>query len=360
MGANEKLMPYAIPPISQLAERMRGHFEAELPGSNPRIWPNNLFVSAKVFAAALFDGHQAIRYALDQAFVTTATGEFLERHGAEIAINRLSATYAAGKVTLIGTQGTVIPIIAQFTRVDGVVYQSTVSPQTIGSGGTIDIEVQAIETGAAGNGQAGTTLGLGTTIAGITSVVIHTDGIGGGADVENDFSLRERILFRMQNRPHGGSPPEYIDWSREVAGVTRVWVERAYNGPGTVGIFFMMDDAYGDGIPQAIDVQALTVYLGTQAPAPAALTVYAAIAVPMNVTVANLLPNTMEVQNAVETELADMIRRRAAPGVNFKYSWLWEAVSNATGEDSHTVQTPSANVAVSPTEIATLGTVAFV
>lgn len=353
-------MPYQVPPLSQLSERVRGHFEAELPGSNPRIWPNNLFVSAKVFAAAMFDGHQAIRYALDQAFVSTATGEFLERHGAEIAINRLAATYASGKVTLAGPQSTVIPANAQFTRADGVVYVSTVSAQTIGASATIDVEVQAVETGATGNGIAGTVLGLGTTIVGITSVVIHTDGIGGGADVENDFSLRERILFRMQNRPHGGSPPEYIDWSRELPGVTRVWVERAYNGPGTVGVFFMMDDAYGDGIPQAIDVQALTVYLGTQAPAPAALTVYAPVAVPMNITISNLLPSTVEVQNSVEVELADMIRRRASPGVDFRWSWIWEAVSNATGEDSHTVQAPAANVAVAPTEIATLGTVTFV
>ncbi|MEP0518576.1 MAG: baseplate J/gp47 family protein [Hyphomicrobiales bacterium] len=353
-------MPYDTPPISQISERIRGHFEAELPGSNPRIWPNNLFVSAKVFAAAMFDGYQAIRYALDQAFVTSATGEFLERHGAEIAINRLAATYSTGKVTIDGPQGTIIPAAAQFTRADGVIYESTLTTQTIGSSGSIDIDVQAVEAGANGNGIASTALGLGTTINGITSVVVHIDGIGGGADVENDFSLRERILFRMQNRPHGGSPPEYIDWSRELAGVTRVWVERAYNGPGTVGIFFMMDDAYADGIPQQIDVQALTSYLGTQAPAPAALTVYAPIAVPMNVTISNLLPSTMDVQNAVEVELADMIRRRASPGVDFKWSWIWEAVSNAVGEDSHTVQVPSSNVAVAPTEIATLGTVTFV
>jgi len=52
--------------------------------------------------------------------------------------------------------------------------------------------------------------------------------------------------------PQGGSTSDYEDWALEVAGVTRAWITGNGMGPGTVVVYFMMDDteAAFNGFPQ--------------------------------------------------------------------------------------------------------------
>ena len=56
-----------------------------------------------------------------------------------------------------------------------------------------------------------------------------------------------------------------------------------------------------------------------------------------------------------------MFKRRLSPGSTLRLSWLYEAISLASGEDFHSIVTPAANVQPSSeSSILTLGTITYV
>jgi uncharacterized phage protein gp47/JayE len=245
--------------------------------------------------------------------------------------------------------------------------------------------VVAATDGAAGNTADGTTLaiisGVTTTSTTAPTCAVDGNGIALGADVEDIESYRARILFRKRNPPHGGSAADYVFWAGQVSGRVvfldrpTVYVERLWQGPGTVRVFPLMYDLYSDGIPLAGDVVRVQDHIETVRPAGAKVTVAAPVAVPVNITISGLEPNTTDVQDAVTAELRDtFIRLSRVAGIDsnfgsmpylayptsFSLSWIWQAVANATGEQRHKIISPAADIALFPGQMATLGTVSFI
>lgn len=88
------------------------------------------------------------------------------------------------------------------------------------------VSVESIDTGSSVNQDAGATLTLITPIAGVNdNAFIQIDGLQGGADDEDDVSLRDRFLFRVKNPVSLFNNNAIINKAREVTGVTRVWVQ---------------------------------------------------------------------------------------------------------------------------------------
>jgi uncharacterized phage protein gp47/JayE len=100
------------------------------------------------------------------------------------------------------------------------------------------------------------------------------------------------------------------------------------------------------------------------APANANIVVKAPTALPVNVGLLTLDPDSSRIREAVNTELAAMFRRKAQPGDSdgpfiFYKSWIDEAISMAAGEGSHSIYTPATDVSCGDNIIATLGTVTY-
>jgi uncharacterized phage protein gp47/JayE len=259
--------------------------------------------------------------------------------------------------------GVTIPQGARVLRSDGAAF--TVVNEAIASSAATPVILKAAVEGRLGNTLPVTTLNLETPILNVGAFTVGDGGVSGGTDVESDSSLRSRILNRLRNPPHGGSPAEYVGWARELPGVTRVFVKRATPGAGSVTILFMMDDSYVSGIPAASDVAALDDYLDTVAPAMANIIVQAPTPKPINVTISSVSIDTQAVRDAILTELRAMFRRRAQPGTTatpfiFSKSWIDEAISIASGEVSHTITAPTGDTACNNNELAVPGTVTFV
>lgn len=361
-------MAWQPPAIDTISKRVRARFRAEMPGTEPAIWPNNLYIVTKVFAAILQGQYQELATLRRQRHAHMAEGEGLDEAGLDFGITRAAATFAAGMIRVTSTPGTDIPDASQFVRADGVVF-ATDDPVTTAAA-VSDVPAHAVEAGVTGNTSSGAALPPLMPIPGVTAAEAGPLGIGGGVDLENDASLRARILDRKRNPPLGGSPSEYITWTREYPGVSRVWVLRATPGPGQVTIVFMMDGSYADGIPLAGDVTAVQAIINSRAPSDAEALVKAPVAQAINVTINDLQPSTLAVKNDVEAELAAAIRRRGQPGTFeapflFSRSWLEEAISVATDEDRHVLTTPAADIlfqaasAGLPPKLATLGTVTY-
>lgn len=375
---------FKIPTLLESVQRARAAFKSNMKGADAYLWPNNVNPTAKVIGGVQ---HELFGFADDiqrQKFALTADGENLDLHGAECGIARKPAAPAVGTVTVTATQALTVMVGAVFQRADGVEYLATDGGAITGAG-SFDVAVIASTDGSATNGIAGAPLAIVSGVAGDTDAVavIGSDGIRGGADIERDgepftddlATYRGRILFRKRNPPHGGAPADYVLWATDIAGVTRVFVERRWQGAGTVRVFVLMDDLFDNGIPDSASVARVADYIATKAPAGAIVSVQAPVAVPIDVTIADLTPNTVPVRAAVEAELRNAFFRnsRVAGGdemfgsmpylatpTSFSESWIGQAVANAAGERRHRIITPSADQPLVAGQIATLGNITYV
>jgi len=369
---------FALPTVKDLMQRARSAFRANLKGSDAWLWPNNVYVSAKVIAGMTFEVIGFMSYVSRQKFAVTAPDlDSLLLHGDEFGIPIRPATPAQGRITITAdASGVQAQAGAILQRLDNVEYV-VVDGGGRSNAGTLQLAVISVSDGKVNNAIEGTPL---TFVSGVTSAGAPTAAVGPGdialgSDVEDIESYRARILFRKRNPPHGGAASDYVMWAEAVSGVSRVFVERLWNGPGSVRVFFLMDDVYPNGIPGAADVVRVRNHIDTVKPAGVELTVAAPVAHPLNITIAGLSPNTTAVHEAIIAELRDMFLRRSRvagndtehPGmpflatpVTFSRSWIWQAIANASGEDRCVLVSPNADIPLLRTEIATLGTVTFI
>lgn len=360
-------MPFDIPTLPDLANRTARAFRANLKGSDAALWPNNVAVSAKVIAGAVWEPFKFLDYIARQIFVLTADARNVERHAAEYGMARLPATYAEGAVDMTGDPGIAVPAGLELQRLDGLRY-TIISGGTTDGSGDVTVSVRCQTAGKTGNAITGVGLTLTVPFDRINSVAeVSAAGIGLGADTESTESLRSRVAFRKRNPPHGGAVHDYIAWARAINGVTRVFVDpvTANNGRTNIGLWFLMDDVYVNGIPQLSDVAQVAAYIETVRPAGAVVAVAAPTAQTINITISGLSPDTTAIRNAVIAELGDLFRRAGAVAtltdpVTFYRSKISEAISIATGEDHHTLTVPAGNVAITTGNIPVLGSVTFV
>lgn len=355
-------MPFDRPTLPQLRDQIRRDFNARLPGADALLRQSNLRVIADVFAgiSTLHYGYQV--WLSLQLFPDTAETAYLERWASIWGVTRRPAVAALGPIAVTGIPGAAVPAGAEFQRLDRVRYQATVGA-SLDENGTATVAVTAATPGAAGDALPGTSVSTVGALAGVTATALVADpGIGGGADEETDAELRVRLLARIQMPPHGGAAHDYIAWTLEVPGVTRTWVVPLGYGPGTVIVYFTMDDAAHApyGIPIEADVAVVQAHLDLVRPVGTEVYVIAPIAHPIDVTVRALIPDTPDVRIAATAELADTLYRHAVPGSTVFVSWLWEAVSLAAGERHHTISIPSADVVIPQTDLPVLGVVTYV
>jgi uncharacterized phage protein gp47/JayE len=378
---------FPIPTLPSLLTRARNAFRSNLPGTDAWLWPNNVNPFAKVIAGMVFELFGFADYVQRQKFAITADGDSLDLHGAEINLGRQPAQPANGAIALVIADAVNVAAGALFQRSDGFQYSATSAVSQL-IAGTLNVPVQALTPGSASNTIAGTSLQI---LSGVTDVygdanataAAGADGIAGGADVELDGAYftpppgtyRYRILFKKRNPPQGGAPADYVTWASQVPGVTRVFVERQWAGPGTVRIFPMMDGTYVNGIPLPGDIANIANFIATVAPAGAVVTVQAPVPVPVNVVVSGLTPDNAATESAVQGELTAAFQSQGivagndpgnpampflATATSFALLWIERAVADATGVSRGKVISPTADQGLSAGQIAVLGMVSFV
>ena len=221
--------------------------------------------------------------------------------------------------------------------------------------------MQALDPGSVGNMNQGDGLSISGTIPpGVDSNVTVVE-MDGGVDTESDEDLRARILHRIQNPPMGGAIADYVTWALAVPGVTRAWAAPE-QGVGTMTVRFLMDElrADDDGWPQPQDVQAVATYIDKMRPVTVKdCYVVAPIKQFIDVSIANLVPNTTAAANAIEASLQEMMHEMAAPGQTIYAVWISYAIMNAPGVQSFQLLTIDDCVMPSLGHMAVLGTILY-
>ncbi len=357
-------MPFARPTLAELRDEIRADVDSRLPGADSRPRRAVLNVMATAQAGALYGLYFFHDWISRQVTPQTAEDEQLDRHASFWGIARVQATTATGEVTLTGSDGNAVAAGTLLQRADGAEFRIEAGVLIVAGAATV--EVVAVQPGAAGNTDAGVQLAFVSPVPGVgSSATVAAGGLAGGTDQEEDRLLLQRVLQRVQLPPHGGNRKDYLDWAldRGNHGVasTRAWVYPGELGSGTVVVRFVMEDDYVDGIPLAADVDAVQAWIDGQdvRPVTADVTVVAPVAVDLDIEISNLDPDTAAIRAAAVAELQDMLRERAEPGGTIRLSWIWEAVARATGEDSHLVVTPAADVVYATGQFPVLGTVTW-
>lgn len=348
-------MSFARPTLEELITRITTDLNSRLGGTGLRRSVND--VLGRVLAGAIHMLHGHLDYISRQVILDTAESEFLDRWAAIWNVTRKPATFAQGNVIFAGTVGSSLPLGSVLINNEGIEYETTES-RTFSSA-MEDIPVIALSSGTSGNLDEGFNLVLRTPVAGIeSSAMAAPGGIKGGESKEPDIRLQERTLSVIQNPPQGGSINDYIQNASSIEGVGRVFVTPLIQGAGTVGVSFLTNDP-DNLIPNTQKVEEVQNFLDERKPVTATVFVFAPVPVELDVTISNLRPDTPEVRDAVKNEIADLILREAEPGGTILISHIREAVSIATGENDHVIDTPSGNVSTSLNEIFVPGEVTF-
>ena len=358
-------MPWQTPTLKQTRTLTRDYVLSQL-GAKAMIPNSVLRIMSDAMAGLTHLTFLYLDWLAKQLMPDTAEQEWLDRHGiiwltnADGSKGRKAATYAEGDVRFEGAQGTTIPIGAVLRGPTDVEYQTTVGSE-IGIDGFGSGHAVALTAGTIGNLLDGTNLSFAAeTIAGVSLITCLGD-MTGGVEQETDDQLRERILFRIQNPPMGGSQADYVRWAMAVPGVTRAWAAPEI-GPGTMTVRFLMDDLYPEnyGLPQEQDIEVVFDYVNSMRPVTVLdCFVMAPILYFYDITIRDLSKDDSSVRARIETSIKDMEFERSKPGQTWYRSWVDEAISNAVGEITHeldfeTVEMPA------PGYMPVLGTILYI
>ena len=333
-------MPWTTPTLKDTRRMTRDYVLSQL-GAKAMI-PNSVL---RIMSDAMAGLAHLVMLYLDwlakQLLPDTAEKVWLDRHGNIWLVNsdgskgRKAATYAKGTVRFEGLTGYAVPGGSTLKGANGVQYQ-TVGDALVGSGGLADAPAVALTAGVVSNLADGDVIAIAPPIPGIDTATLYGP-MSGGVDEETDDQLRERVLWRIQNPPMGGSEADYVTWAMACPGVTRAWAACEI-GPGTMTVRFLMDDLYPDnyGLPQPNDIMAVSDYIDSKRPVTVKdCFVLAPILFFYDITIIDLTVDDPTVRARIEASIKAVELARSKPGQTWYRSWVDEAVSQAVGEETH-------------------------
>lgn len=176
---------------------------------------------------------------LPQAFVMTAMGKNLDSCCSDYGITRRPATAAEVMVQLKGEPGIYTWLQLSAGDITFTVQESfTIQRSEAGNNQGVVVRAVCDQKGDIGNVSAGS---IDKAEDRRITKVINVDAAEGGFDIESDDALRERTLEHIRTPANSGNIAHYIQWAKEVSGVSKVKVYDLARGPGTVDVVIIAD-----------------------------------------------------------------------------------------------------------------------
>lgn len=229
-------------------------------GSWPWLW-------LRTMAAAVTGNHAQISAVENDLMPDTALGDMLDRWATIVGRPRKGATGAIGSKVLrvSGTSTTVVASGQELKSPSGLTYQITTG-DVVGPGGYVDVDVAAIDVGAATMLTAGTVLTFVSTPAGLSESAVLQDDLESGADQETDGALSVRVVDRFSNPPLGGAANDYVTWAKSVTGVAAAYCYPIRAGLGSVDIVALHAGTGSDRVLTGPEVATVQAYIDSVRP----------------------------------------------------------------------------------------------
>lgn len=294
---------------------------------------------------------------LDNAFVGTAAGEYLDRKCAELGIVRRAATKSTGQVEITGAQGAAIPkgALVATELVSFVIAEE----KTIGAGGAVSVQVECTEYGSIGNVPASTIKYFPVTLEGLTAATNPAPFVN-GFDAETDESMRERYKLKATAPATSGNKAHYELWAKEVTGVGGAKVFPLWDGAGTVKIIICNANkraADGELIGQ------VEAHIEKERPIGASVTIESASEKAISITATIVLAHGVDigqVKTALEDALTNYFMDAAFVDSYISYAKIGSILYDVYGVADYSalkVNGGTGNVMLTETEMPALGTV---
>lgn len=309
-------------------------------------------------ANQLAEQYMEIRSNLARSFVQYSDSEYLDMKAKEFGLERKQANKAVATVEFRGLEGTVIPIGFSVKSKDGLTYKTT-ETLTIGISGVIEGNVEAENTGTSYNIAINQITEIPVALVGLISVSNIVEATG-GSEIEDDDTLRYRILDKVQNPAASGNANHYKLWAMTNAGVGDAKVHPIWNGPGTVKITIVDTNKYP---ANAETVKEVYDYIEQERPIGATVTVVPADKRYINVSVTIVTEDGTDVgaiQDKIEESVVSYLKDIAF-NTNYvsiaKIGSLILGIDGVIDYDMLKLNNRSNNVSIAPTEVAIIGEV---
>ena len=361
-------MPFNRPTLQQLVTRITTDFSSRIIGATSFLRRSTIKIMGIVYAGAVYLVYGYLEYQSLQLFITDMDDENLVKAGAEYGVNQTPTAKSTGTGLATGTVGKIITEDSEIQSDAGLKYIID-ADYTIPASGEVDISFIAEEAGANYNDDAGIELTFVSPIPGVdTIIIVDTAGVINGLDIEDLDLYRARVLTRKRKPPHGGASFDYVEWVKEVAGNTRAWAFKQYNGKGTVGVAFVRDNDTPI-IPDSTERATTREYIVSHTDSITGETVGCPVgaepglfmialslkAIDFNIAIT---PNTAAIQAAGEQKLRDLFLASGGPGVTISKSQFTTAIGAIQNESAHEIA-DNKNISSATNEVPVLGTVTW-
>ena len=317
-------------------------------------------LAARLYAAAaqLHSLYIQAQWVLDQSFPQTAQGEALERHAQLRGLRRGVATRAAGSLRfgVSAAVGSDLAIDAGTVCMtpDGVRFQTTEDAVLSKGDLYVDIPAEAVEPGKAGNAAANTVTIMAAMPVGVRACT-NPEAFSGGDDEENDESLRQRLMDTYQRLPNGANAAYYEQTALSCEGVAAASAVGRARGVGTVDLYIATDA----GVPEEETLQRVDAALQERREISVDLQVLAPTAKPVNIAAA-VLPARGKSFTQAQADVDAALREAftgAMLGKGVTLAYLGNLLYRLESVENYRITAPAADIAASPTQLPTLGTV---
>lgn len=293
----------------------------------------------------------------NQGFPQTATGEFLDMHAQMRGLERIGAVCAGGVIRFVVDSATTDIIVPKGTVCINTVGTEFLTTQlgVITAGNTFcDVTAVAREGGSFGNAPAESVCFMSLAPVGVARCY-NPQAFLGGADEETDDNLRARILASYESLPNGSNRAYYEQTALGTDGVAAVAVLPCKRGLGTVDIII----SGAGGLPSQSLIDTLQDKLNEQREICVDIDVLAPTAVPVNISVQVDVSDGYDVDdtiNAVKNAITSLFNGKLL-GKSVLLAKLGSVIFAVEGVENYVITLPTADVAVSATQLPVAGTV---
>ena len=316
-------------------------------------------LSARMYALAaqVYALYVQADWVTRQAFPQTAEGEYLDYHAQLRSLERKPALPAQGTVRFTAgeaaqsdrsiPQGTVC-------MTAGLVRFATTQAAVLPAGAlTVDVPVQALEPGTAGNVSAQTVVSMAVAPMGIASCT-NPQAFAGGADGEGDEELRARILDTFRRLPNGANAAFYEQGALSFDQVAAAAVIPKPRGLGSVDVIVStLAGTPGEELLEQLQdyfEQRREIAVDVQVKAPTPVTVNVAVQVK-----AKGGWDKTQVLDQVEEALEGWFDGKLL-GQDVLLARLGSLIYGCDGVENYVISAPAADLAVDADELPVLGT----
>lgn len=361
-------MPFARPTLTALRSlAVQDITTSGVPGLTGLLRNAVLRVLAWCMAGLAYSVYGYADYIARMGVPFTAEDEFLYAWAALVDVFPKAAAPAHGEAQFTGTPDRILPLRTPLTRGDGVPYE-TLAEARVDPSGNLLVAIAATVAGAYTNCPPATPIAIARPVSGINSGGETVGETVGGADVEPQHELRNRMLLRYRLPPQGGAQSDYVRWALDVPGVTRAWAVGTGFGAGTVLVYPMLDAT--SGFPQGEDGAAgdeprapaatgdklvIADHIYPLQPVTALVYVVGALPLAVDVTLAALEPNTEQMRDDIRLSLEDMLLLAGEPGGVVYPSQFYQAILATPGIRHFTMTAPALPVQAPPGHLPVMG-----